>query len=111
MGEDNRRSEPRDSVFLRANLRSEMVQLSVTVRNLSSRGAMIHGAECGPVGSEVTLHLSNIGRVYGTVAWVEGDRCGIRFNHAIDHRLARRQVPSENFGRASHFIAPPKRSV
>ena len=111
MDEDHRRSEPRDSVFLRASLLSQMVERAVTVRNLSSRGALIHGADCGDVGSEVTLHLSNIGRVEGNVAWVQGDRCGIRFNTAIDHRLARRQVPSKNFGRASHFVAPLKRIV
>ena len=112
MDEDNnQRSEPRDSVFMRANLTGKMVEMSVTVRNLSSRGAMIAGAGCGPVGSEVTLHLHNIGDVHGTVAWARDDNCGIRFSHPIDPHLARRQMPSGNFGRATQFVTPPKRRV
>lgn len=111
MDENNQRSEPRDSVFMRANLTGKMVEMSVTVRNLSTRGAMIDGAGCGPIGSHVSLHLQNIGKVDGTIAWVRDDRYGIRFNHAIDPRMARRQVPSGNFGHAAHFVTPPKRLV
>ena len=111
MDEDNQRSEQRDSVFMRADLTGSAVEMSVAVRNLSSRGAMIHGVGCGLVGSDVTLNLNNIGKVQGTVAWARGDSCGIRFNHAIDPRLARRQVPSGNFGRAAQFVTPPKRRV
>ncbi len=83
----------------------------MTVRNLSSRGALIDGAKCGPVGSEVALHLANIGRVYGTVAWAQDDRCGIRFNRSIDHLLVRRQIPSHKFGQASTFATPLRRAV
>jgi len=109
--DDNRRSEPRESVFLRASMRNETVELQVTVRNLSPHGAMIQGAEGAPVGSEISLQLINIGTVHGTIAWVEGQFCGIQFNEPIDHHLARRKVTSESFGRASLFVLPPKRSV
>jgi hypothetical protein len=92
-------------------MRNETVELQVTVRNLSSRGAMIQGAEYAPVGTEISLQLANTGRVYGTVTWARGDLCGIRFNHPIDQQAARRKVSSDNFGRASLFVAAPKRSV
>jgi hypothetical protein len=109
--EGTRRSELRESVYLRASIRDELVELPVTVRNISPRGAMIQGAEVAQVGTEVSLELPNIGRVLGIVAWRRGDLCGIRFNHPINHRDARRQVTSESFGRASALVLPPKRTV
>ena len=111
MDEQNRRSEPRDSVYFRANVPKDAVELQVTVRNVSPHGAMIQGAKRIAVGAELALELNNIGIVHGTVAWVDGDSCGMQFNEPIDHHLARRKVTSEVTSRASLFVLPPKRPV
>ena len=111
MDQDNKRREPRESVFLKAKLRNTMAEISVTVRNLSSHGAMIEGTGQIRVGSEVALQLNAIGRVYGTVAWAKFDSCGLQFSRPIDHRAARRHINVQHFGRASLFVEPPKRTV
>ena len=87
------RSEPRDSMFLMAQMRRPGgPEVPIKVRNLSSGGMM---AEC-PIsfsrGEEVETELRGIGPVSGRVAWAAGGRLGVAFDQQIDPKLARKPV-------------------
>lgn len=107
----NRRRGVRDIVSLPAKFFEGTVEIPVTVRNITSEGALIHGETCGPVGTVVSLQLAHIGHVKGTVAWTDGDYCGIQFLRTIDYRLLRTRGQG-GFGQASPIDIPqPKRAV
>ena len=87
------RAEPRDSMLLMATLRrANGSDIAIKVRNLSGGGMM---AEL-PVNllrdERVEVDLRGIGIVPGKVAWAGGGRAGIAFDHAVDHKLARKPV-------------------
>ncbi len=81
----------RDSLFLAADVRLDGIADGhrVKVRNLSAGGMMADGEAPVVRGSIITVDLRNIGRVEGSVAWVQGNRFGIAFNKEIDPKLAR----------------------
>jgi PilZ domain len=91
MGDADHRHIGRDSLFVMADLRldgSDGIQ-RVKIRNLSSGGLMAEGAAKIGRGQQVSIELRNIGWVDGSIAWVQGSRCGIAFNEEIDPKLAR----------------------
>lgn len=90
------RSETRDSLFMAADIRIDGVNepCRVRVRNLSSGGMMAEGVLPVVRGTSVAVQMNNIGWVDGTVAWVQGNRCGIAFASEIDPKLARSPVRS-----------------
>lgn len=89
------RSVSRDSLFLLANVRVEQKdeQARVRVRNLSDGGMMGEGVVKISRGNRVEIELRNIGKVMGTVAWVQDQRFGIAFDEEIDSTAAR--APSQ----------------
>lgn len=98
----------RDSLFLAAEVRLGGVDNGhrVKVRNLSPGGMMADGEAPVVRGSMITVDLRNIGRVDGTVAWVQGNRFGIAFNKEIDSKRARApgstaQTPEAIYRRSS----------
>lgn len=98
------RNVGRDSLFLLADLafegRSDV--LRVKVRNLSAGGMMAEFPHSAAVGDRLTAGLRNLGEVKGTVAWVQGDRFGISFDHEVDPVLVR----AANSAAASDVEAP-----
>jgi len=87
----------RDSLFLLAMMRVEGRDLvhRVKVRNLSEGGMM---AECEDLrigrGQLVSIELRNTGWVEGTIAWVEGNRCGVAFVDPVDPAKVRAPASS-----------------
>lgn len=85
---DNRR-QPRDSLFLLADLRLERdgAPYEVKLRNISDSGVMAEGSMRVSRGTRIYIDLRNIGIVGGQVAWAAGDRCGIAFDEPIRAEL------------------------
>ncbi|MEL6708373.1 MAG: PilZ domain-containing protein [Pseudomonadota bacterium] len=91
------RSVTRDSLFLLANVRVEDSADShrVRVRNLSDGGMMAEGALMVQRGNRLEIELRNVGRVGGSVAWVQDKRFGIAFDNEIDSQQARKPAESD----------------
>lgn len=85
------RSVSRDSLFLLANVRVERQteQHRVRVRNLSDGGMMGEGPMLVARGNRVEVELRNIGKIMGSVAWVQDQRFGIAFDEEVDSQRAR----------------------
>ena len=90
----NTRNIDRDSLFLMADLTlaGQTEATRVKVRNLSAGGLMSEADVPVERGMRVVVELRNIGKVDGTVAWVQGRRFGVAFEKEIDPKLARSQV-------------------
>jgi hypothetical protein len=91
MGASDHRQIIRDSLFVMADLRLDGVERAqrVKVRNLSSGGLMVDGVAKTVAGQKAWIELRNLGEVEGSVAWVQGNRCGIAFAEEIDPKAAR----------------------
>lgn len=85
------RSVARDSLFLLANVRVENEGdfRRVRVRNLSDGGMMAEGNLNVQRGNRLEIELRNIGRIGGSVAWVQDERFGIAFDQEIESQRAR----------------------
>lgn len=86
------RTVNRDSLFLLANIRVEQDEdvHKVRVRNLSDGGMMGEGNIRVQRGNRLKIELRNVGKVDGSVAWVQDNRFGIAFDREIDSQLARK---------------------
>jgi hypothetical protein len=91
------RSVARDSLFLLADIRIEndAEARRIRVRNLSDGGMMGEGNLRVKRGHRLEIELRNIGRIGGTVAWVQDNRFGIAFDEEIDSQKARRPLSAE----------------
>jgi PilZ domain len=107
MGESEHRTIARDSLFVLAELRLDGVEgeHKVRVRNLSSGGLMVDGAPTTARGQLAWVNIRNIGWVEGSIAWVEGARCGVAFREEIDPKIARAPVNSGDG--TPRFTRPP----
>lgn len=94
MGESDHRQITRDSLFVMAELRLDGVEgeHKVRVRNLSAGGLMVEGQPAAVRGQLAWVNVRNIGWVEGSIAWVEGARCGVAFREEIDPKVARAPV-------------------
>ena len=94
MSESEHRQITRDSLFVLAELRLDGVEgeHSVRVRNLSAGGLMVEGTSPAVRGQLAWVNIRNIGWVEGSIAWVEGARCGVAFREEIDPKIARAPV-------------------
>jgi hypothetical protein len=107
MGESEHRQIARDSLFVLAELRLDGVEgeHKVRVRNLSAGGLMVDGAPTTARGQLAWVNIRNIGWVEGSIAWVEGARCGVAFREEIDPKIARAPVTSGDS--TPRFTRPP----
>jgi hypothetical protein len=64
--------------------------ITITVRNLSTRGMMAECAVSLSRGEPIEVDLPGIGTVTGTIAWTAGGRAGVAFATPIDPNLARK---------------------
>ncbi len=92
------RSVTRDSLFLLANVRVEQQSEDhrVRVRNLSDGGMMAEGDMYVQRGDRLAIELRNIGKIPGSVAWVQDNRFGIAFDNEIDSQRARNPVQQDD---------------
>lgn len=102
------RNVSRDSLFLMAEMRSEGESAAhrIRVRNLSDGGLMAEGEGEWQLGALASVTLRNIGEVEGTIAWVQGNRCGIAFVEEIDSRQVR-SLGHKREPELQRFVAPP----
>lgn len=86
------RTVSRDSLFLLASIRVEQDDEvhKVRVRNLSDGGMMGEGNIRVKRGNRLQIELRNIGKVEGSVAWVQDNRFGIAFDEEVDSQSARK---------------------
>lgn len=101
------RTVSRDSLFLLASIRVEQDSEAhkVRVRNLSDGGMMGEGTLRVQRGNRLEIELRNIGKVDGSVAWVQDNRFGIAFDEEVNSAMARK--PS---GEAETVTAPEAQS-
>lgn len=90
----NTRNLDRDSLFLMGELfvDGQAGPTRVKIRNLSAGGMMAEGDFDIERGARVSVTLRNIGKVSGSVAWVQDNRIGVAFEREIDPKLARDAV-------------------
>lgn len=79
---DRQERAPRTNLLLVASIDSDTIKGAVRIRNLSSGGALLEGGAFPRVGERLTLHRADL-KVGATIAWRDGPRCGIRFDHDI----------------------------
>ncbi|MEO1729271.1 MAG: PilZ domain-containing protein [Pseudomonadota bacterium] len=99
------RSVARDSLFLLANIRVEQEADThrVRVRNLSDGGMMAEGSVFVQRGARLEVEMRNVGKVGGSVAWVQDKRFGIAFDREIDSQRARKPAePDQNDPALTH---------
>lgn len=82
----------RNSLFLLASIRVEQDEElhKVRVRNLSDGGMMGEGNIRVQRGNRLEIELRNIGKIDGSVAWVQDNRFGISFDEEVDSQKARK---------------------
>lgn len=88
------RQDPRDSLFLMADLRiiGQNSVRPVRVRNLSAGGLMAEYPEGLAQGLRVEFDVRGVGWVSGQIAWCAAGRIGVAFDRQIDPMLARKPV-------------------
>ena len=86
--------ESRDSVFLHVTLTSEDGARAglFRVRNISSKGLMAVGSTSFAADEKIDVDLRNIGKIHARIAWCRDGCCGVRFDHPINPKLARRFI-------------------
>ena len=80
---DEQRSDRRARLFLAARLRAGPGVRPVTIRNLSTTGAMIELGEPPPVGVDVQLSRGDLS-VEGKIVWSRSGSCGVQFAIPIE---------------------------
>lgn len=78
----------------------------VKIRNLSSGGMMAEADLKVVRGCRLEIELRNVGKVDGTVAWVQDNRFGISFASEIDPKRVRAPVGSQDAA-APRYVRPP----
>jgi hypothetical protein len=81
-GGDNR-TEGRSNVFLAARLDAGKTSVAVRIRNISSHGALLDGADIPAAGATIRLSRGSLVAV-GEVAWREKQHAGVTFQHPVD---------------------------
>ena len=82
-GDDERRFQ-REPVLLAASLLTLDRSICATIADVSANGARLSG--CGDVnpGDDLWIKVGCLDRL-GTVAWREGELCGVTFAEALEH--------------------------
>lgn len=88
----NRRSR-RSQLLMAATLELAGRALSVKLRNLSSEGARVEGAELPIEGADILFRKGELA-VPGTVIWSKGRQAGIRFSYKLDPVQVLNHIPS-----------------
>lgn len=74
---------PRAPVFLMADLDSECGPAKVKLRNVSSGGALVEGADLPRLGMDVIFARNGV-TVTGMIVWRDGKFAGVRFDAPVD---------------------------
>lgn len=100
----NRRSS-RSPVLLSAKVELRGAEVPVILRNLSSEGALIEGAQLPPEGASTRFHRNDL-TVEGRIVWVEGRYAGMAFDRQLEREELLRHVPKPRQRIEPHFRRP-----
>lgn len=100
----NRRSA-RSPVLLSAKVELDGAEVPVILRNLSSEGALIEGANLPAEGTTTKFHRNDL-TVDGRIVWVEGRYAGMAFDRELDREELLQHVPKPRQRIESHFRRP-----
>ena len=100
----NRRSG-RSPVLLSAKVNVDGADVSVVLRNLSSEGALIEGAQLPAEGSVTTFKRNDL-TVKGHIVWVEGRYAGLAFDRQLERDELLRHVPPKRQRLEPQFRRP-----
>lgn len=82
---------PRAPVFLMATIESGGAVAKVKLRNISSGGALVEGADIPDEGVAVQFRRNGVS-TGGTIAWRDGRFAGIRFDDAVETEQVLRTI-------------------
>jgi hypothetical protein len=74
-----RRHAPRQALPIPATISSLHATREISVVDLSATGARVQGPQLPSAGDPVSIWMETV-RVFGLVAWVRGNQCGIEFD-------------------------------
>jgi len=78
-----KRKPKRSRVLLKAHLEAETGQQDVTIRDISTNGALVEASRPPSVGNDIQLTCGD-SSMKGRVAWVDGSRFGVEFLAPIE---------------------------
>lgn len=107
--EAEHRSQNRSNVFLSASLLVGATSVSVRVRNMSRRGALLDGGSLPQSGAKVRLVRGELS-VEGNIAWRREGQAGIRFTGEIDVASWVRKVGHPGQQRVDNAMAALRRN-
>src|SRR5438270_11721207 len=87
----NRRSN-RSPVLLSARIEVDGAEVPVVLRNLSSEGALIEGANLPEDGATTNFHRNEL-TIHGRIVWVEGRYAGMLFDRVLNREELLCHVP------------------
>lgn len=100
----NRRSR-RSNVLLAASLETATGTTKVTLRNLSSEGALVEGDRIPEAGEQLIFRKNDLA-VRGKVAWVTERRAGIAFDAKLQPETVLRHIPAPRHRAELNFKRP-----
>jgi hypothetical protein len=100
----NRRSG-RSPVLLSAKVVVDGTDVSVVLRNLSSEGALIEGANLPAEGATTSFKRNDLS-VKGRIVWVEGRLAGLAFDRQLEREELLRHVPPKRQRLEPQFRRP-----
>ena len=100
----SRRSQ-RSNVLMAATLESAAGTAKVTLRNLSSDGALVEGDRIPEEGSLLVFRKNDLA-VGGKVAWISERRAGIAFDAKLEPEMVLRHIPAPKHRIESSFKRP-----
>lgn len=83
-GGRERRTQTREQLLLPASVLTLERSYCATIENLSEAGARLRGCSVLESGDDLWLKVGCVDRLV-TVAWSEGDVCGVTFEPPLDH--------------------------
>ena len=86
-GPTGRRRAQREEVVLAASALTLGASRAVVVTDVSPTGAKLLGRKLPRVGADVLLTVGKV-ELFGTIAWLRHDECGIAFERPLDGETA-----------------------
>lgn len=100
----NRRSR-RSHMLMTATLDYSGRAVKVTLRNLSSEGAQVEGAQLPVEGTALLFRKGDLA-VAGSIIWTQGKQAGIRFEQKLDPATVLNHIPVARARMAAEFRRP-----
>lgn len=87
-----RRKEHRFAADIESMILWDGMSQPVTIKNISSYGALLHGCCFPPINTRVTLITDGL-EVCGTVIWLGADQCGLLLSTPVEPLAVLRERP------------------